>query len=374
VGLACAVVVAQFRRQIGSVAMKKISLVLLCVATNFLLMTSVLAAPLRLSDMADILPEWPVAASEAGGRFILSDSPEDVEREGILYQDKVKGEVRLFFHHVNVMSEKKRIVAMLFNSGSVSAKVEVLRYGVSGPDLDYLRAGRAIQGEYLRADKQYKIDLAPGKSVLLPTGKSFPALSPQMILTGMIDFRTDQEVRLVVAAIPEQGDPASLVSLYDVVPVARWKPHLRGSFAHGDRLLIGKRAYDPAVDGAVAITIGDGEIDTFLEGRDVTNGKAVRNQGNYGIVYRILIPTTGKGKVRCYLNPRGGVYAGWVAVKTKLEHRVIGTPSKTLSFGADTLAAFELISEFAAGESLWVTMSPPGASNLPVRLMLVPTP
>ena len=352
--------------------MKKATFFLWLTMIHVFLMSSVMAAPLKLSDMADILPEWPVTTSEAGARLILSDSPEDVDREGILYQDRVKGDTRLFFHHVNVMSDKKRIVTLLFNSGKVPAKVEVLRYGVSGPDLDYLRAGRAIQGDYLKAAKQHKIELAPGKSAVLPMGKPTPALPSQMIFTGMIDFRSDQEVRLVVAAIPEQGDPASLVSLYDVLPLAQWKPHLRGSFDHGERVMVGKRSYNPGEDGPVAITIGDGEIDSFLAGRDATSGQDVRNQGNYGVVYRLLIPTTGKGKVRCYLNPRGGIYAGWAAVKTKLEHRVVGTPSKALSFGSETLADFELIAEFQAGESLWVTLSPPGASNLPVRIMLVP--
>ena len=134
------------------------------------------------------------------------------------------------------------------------------------------------------------------------------------------------------------------------------------------------RTYDPMTDGPVAITLGDGETDNFLTGRDATNGQNVRNEGNYGVVYRIMIPTAGKGKIRCYMNPRGGTYAGWLTVKTKLGERMIGTPSKALAFGNTTLADFELIAEFPAGESLWVTFSPPGASNLPVRLMLVPGP
>lgn len=336
------------------------------------LMRVAMAAPPRLAELADLLPEWPVVVSEAGSRLILSDSPEDVAQEGILYQDKVKGDVRLFFHHVNVMTEKKRIVVMLFNSGNVPAKVDVLRYGVSGPGPDYMKAGRDIQLDYFRGDKPNKVEVLPGKSVILPAGKVSPALAPQMILTGMIDFRTDQEVRLVVAAIPEQGDPASVVPLYDVMQPAQWKPHLRGTFAHGDRVLGGKRPYDPGSDGPVAITIGDGDVDSFLSGQDVTNGKAVRNQGNYGVVYRLMLPTVGKGKVRCYLNPRGGAYTGWAAVQTRTEHKLVATPSRTFAFGIDTLADFELIAEFPAGELLWVTLSPPGASNLPIRLMLVP--
>ncbi len=351
---------------------KRVLLVL--IVMNLLIFPCALAAPAHFSRMAEILPEWPVTTFEAGVRFILSDSPEEVQQEGILYQDQVKGNMRLFFHHVNAMPENKRIVAMLFNAGSVPAKVEVVRYGVSGPDLDYLRAGRAIQGDYLKAENQHKMQLAPGQSFLLPGGKAGPALSSQMLVTGMIDFHTDQELRLVVAAIAEQGNPADLVSRSAVLPPITGKPHLRGSFAYGDRVLMTENVYDPGVNGPVAITIGDGKTDAFLAGKDATSGVAVRNEGNYGVVYRVLIPTKGQGKIRCYLNPRGGVYAGWAAVKTRWEYKLVGTPSQSVYFGDATLVDFELIAEFPAGESLWVTLSPPGASNLPVRLVLVPAP
>ena len=329
------------------------------------------AAPrLSLSDMADILPEWSVTTSEAGGKFILSDSPEKIEREGILYQDKVQGDVRLFFHHVNAMPESKRIVIMLLNQGSKPAKVELVRQGVSGPDQDYLRAGRAIQAEYFRGMTLQKFEVLPGKALRLPPTKQIPIISSQSIFTGMLDFRSDQEVRLVVAAVPVDADPAVFVAQAEVLPPG--KPHLRGTFGHADRVLMATRSYDPSVDGPVAITLGDGQTDTFLEGRDITTGQNVRNEGNYGVIYRIMIPTTGKGKVRCYMNPRGGVYAGWLTVKTKQGEKIVGTPAKSLSFGNASLRDFELIAEFMAGESLWVTFSPPGASNLPVRLMLVP--
>ena len=332
---------------------------------------SAVAAPnLSLRDMADVLPEWPVTTSEAGGRFILSDSPERVERPGILYQDKVQGDVRLFFHHVNAMPEAGRIVVMLMNNGTKTAKIELARYGVSGPDSDYLRAGRAIQADYFREANPQKMEILPGKTLRLPPTKQITAITPQAIYTGMIDFRSDQEVQLVVAALPVETDPALFITQAGVLPPG--KPHLRGTFIHADRLLLGSRPYDPSTDGPVAITLCDGETDAFLKGFDATTGQNVRNEGNYGVVYRIMIPTAGKGKVRCYMNPRGGIYAGWLTVKTRLGERLVGTPSRAASFGNTTLADFELIADFAAGDSLWVTFSPPGASNLPVRLMLVP--
>ena len=333
--------------------------------------TPAFAAPrLTMRDLADVLPEWPVAMLESGGRFILSDSPENVEREGILYQDKVRGDVRLFFHHVNAMAEGKRIIVMLLNNGTAPVKAELLRVGVSGPDQDYMRAGRAIQADYFRGMIPQKLDILPGKSLRLPPTKQIPTIAPQAVITGMLDFRVDQEVLLVVAAVPVDVNPTVFIAQATVLPPGR--PHLRGTFAHADRVLTAKRAYDPSTDGPVAITLCDGDTDAFLVGRDVTTGQNVRNEGNYGVIYRIVIPTTGKGKIRCYMNPRGGAYTGWLSVKTKFGERMIGTPTRAATFGDSSLADYELIAEFAAGESITVTFSPPGASNLPVRLMLTP--
>ena len=331
---------------------------------------TVVAMPLNLRDMADVLPEWPVTTSEAGGLFVFSDSPEEFFSEGILYQDQVKGDARLFFHHVNGTSDKKRVAVILTNHGEKPAQIEVARYGVSKPDHDYLRAGRAIQADYFKGGKPFKPQVAAKSSVLMQEQKQVPVLPPTAILTGMIDFHSDQPLQLTVAAISEQGDPLILVKNLSVLPPG--DPHLRGTFQRADRLMLGKRSYNSVEDGAVSVTLADGELDPFLTGRDATNRLAVKNAGNYGVVYRVLLPTTGKGKIRCYFNPRGGVYAGWLRVKTKAESRMVGTPSRGGFFGHETLADFELLAEFMAGESLWVTFSPPGASNLPVRLLLTP--
>lgn len=42
-----------------------------------------------------------------GPKLLFSDSPETVYRNGILYRDKVEGDVRLFLHHVNGVTGKK---------------------------------------------------------------------------------------------------------------------------------------------------------------------------------------------------------------------------------------------------------------------------
>lgn len=351
----------------------KIRIGLCCACLWLWLVLPVFAAmPLSLRDMADILPEWPVTSIDTGGKLIFSDSPEMVEREGILYQDRIRGNVRLFFHHVNAMPDGKRVLVMLQNKGKASAWVEMLHAGVSGPDTDYLRAGRAVQADYFKETRPQRFEIQPGKSLRLPPAPQIPTIAANTILTGMVDFRSDQEVQLTVALAPVQTEPAAFLAQAAVLPPG--KPYLRGTFPHADRVIAGSRPYNPASDGAVSVTLGDGEIDTFLLGEDATNGRSVRNDGNFGLLYRITLPTAGKGKIRCYLNPRGGAYAGWVTARTKQGEKLVGTPSKGLVFGHFSLADFELIAEFVAGDTLQVNLSPPGGSNLPIRLMLVPAP
>ena len=50
-----------------------------------------------------------------GPKLLFSDSPETVYRNGILYRDKVEGDVRLFLHHVNGVAGKKTLAVMLKN-------------------------------------------------------------------------------------------------------------------------------------------------------------------------------------------------------------------------------------------------------------------
>lgn len=61
------------------------------------------------------LTEWKVINSSLGGSLLLSDSPEMVMADGILYQDTVTGNIRLFFYHVNAMADARKIDVLLEN-------------------------------------------------------------------------------------------------------------------------------------------------------------------------------------------------------------------------------------------------------------------
>lgn len=68
-----------------------------------------------------------------GPKLLFSDSPETVYRKGILYRDKVEGDVRLFLHHVNGVAGKKKLAVMLKNTDNLRpVTYKITRSGAAG--------------------------------------------------------------------------------------------------------------------------------------------------------------------------------------------------------------------------------------------------
>ena len=191
---------------------------------------------------------------------------------------------------------------------------------------------------------------------------------------------------MTVVFCPENADPAAFVTGARLLP--RDEVALRGTFPNMNRTIKAKRAYRPERDGIVYIPIGDDRSDLYKEGWDATDGKAARNEGNYGVTYRFEIPTRGETPTHLWLSPLGGVYAGAVRVRCGDEERLVATPTDRLFFGEKSPGGlpevfdremkltpdFELadLGLFPAGEKIIVEYSPPGASNLPALLILAP--
>lgn len=69
-----------------------------------------------------------------GPKLLFSDSPETVYNNGILYRDKVEGDVRLFLHHVNGVAGKKKLAVMLKNTDNLRpVTYKLTRSGVEMP-------------------------------------------------------------------------------------------------------------------------------------------------------------------------------------------------------------------------------------------------
>jgi len=318
------------------------------------------------------LPEWTTTISSYGGKLLLSDSPEIVPNDGVMYQDVVEGDVRLFFHHVNGTNEPKKIVVLLENTTDTLANVTVYQYGLGGPSYDYLEAGKKVQFDYVSDQDVYLLAVSGKEARSLIASLEESIVAPNMLVNGMYDFKTDGPVNVKVMMMPVDADIREFASTAKVLPADVAEYRLRGTFEGKDRLVIPGQVYDAEKHGVVAFTLADNKLDPYVKGIDATDGTATTNYGNYGIVYKVFTPTVAKGKISYYLNPRGGEYAGWLGLKYRhQEEYAIATPADKISFGA-TVNDNAYLGTYDGGKSLWITFSPPGASNLPIKMIIAP--
>ena len=167
------------------------------------------------------------------------------------------------------------------------------------------------------------------------------------------------------------------------------KVALRGTFKGMNRTISAKSAYDQQRDGLVYIPLGDDEYDRYKQGVDATDGSQAVNYGNYGVMYRLELPTMGSQPVQVMLTPLGGVYAGAVRVEEDRQlAKVVHNPTGRLFFGDVTPANLELhlgknviltsdfelshMGSYKPNRNFALQYSPPGASNLPVLVILAP--
>ena len=320
---------------------------------------------------AEQIPEWPVNSLSYGGKLLLSDSPENVPGNGIMYQDTVSGDARLFFHHVNSTAIPKKVVVLLTNHGKNTAHVNVYQYGLGGPGSDYLAVGKQAQTSYMANSDVYTVEVPAQGSALLADTLKYITVLPGQLVNGIYDFKADAPVEVKVMMMPVTADSVKFAATAQILP--KDKDRLRGTFDKPDRMLVPTKVYNPQTDTKVAITLADNHVDEYIHGRDATDGSATTNYGNYGVVYKIYIPSAYNGKLACYLNPQGGEFAGAVSIKYRYRYLpLVAVPKDRTYFGGGTANDYALLGTFDGGQSLWFNFSPPGASNLPVRLVIMP--
>lgn len=319
----------------------------------------------------DNLPELEVINSPRGGTLLLSDSPEMVAADGILYQDKVEGNVRLFFYHVNASNDVKKMDVIVENTSRNTAHVTVSRHSLSGPDYAWMSVGKEAITSYLAGSEAYQINIPAGGAMPLSASMSDNVLMPNMLINGIFDFVTDQPVTVKVIMLPVLEESKKFSKTAKILPPDQ--VHLRGTFAGANRQIVPAQPYDPVLDGLVALTLADNKIDPYLEGIDATDGSKVVDYGNYGVVYQILFPSRSIGKIAYYLVPMGGEYAGAIGIKhPDVKWSPLAVPPNMVYFGKNKSGDSAFLGTYDCGDTLSFTFSPPGASNLPVRIVVVP--
>lgn len=346
------------------------AIAVLCVSVLSYQSLWVSAAMVRGMDLYYV-PEWPVTVSQDTSKLLLSDSPEMVQEEGILYRDQVQGTARLFFYHVNAMSSARKIDVLVENKNKQPAHITVNRHSLAGPAYDWMAVGKGALRSYLAVGKPYQIVIPAGgmQSLALEIGET--AMLPNMLINGIYDFTTDLPVNVAVMMMPLLADSDVFYKTAKVLPVDEYR--LRGTFSGANRQITPVRAYDAARDGMVTVTLADNRFDRYVEGVDATDGSSALNYGNYGIVYDINFPSKAQSRFSCYLVPQGGPYAGVLGVKSPgYMWSPLETPKGQLYFGRKDANDSAFVGTFDGNRSLQFTFSPPGASNLPVALVFVP--
>ena len=82
-----------------------------------------------------------VTSIDNGGKLLFSDSPELVDKDGIMYADTIQGIARLYCYHVNNTNSPKSIFFFLENNSAEGVSVEVGKYGLALPISDYFALG-----------------------------------------------------------------------------------------------------------------------------------------------------------------------------------------------------------------------------------------
>ena len=342
----------------------------------------------KKSSDPNMMHKLEVKSSDSGGTLLFSDSPEYVRENGILYSDVVEGDGRLLFYHLNESNVNKRIAVIVENLTNKPNTIFISRGVISEPSSNFLKVGKSVQSEYMQETFNYSLYLDENDKDLLIDDINKRLIKPGQLIYGVYDFNAAKKVRISVIMYPQDENPLEFIKKAKVLP--KDKHQLRGTFNKMNRTINVNKTYDPDEDGIVYVMLADDVNDLFKMGIDATDGSKVKNFGNYGVNYTINIKTKKDKKARICLTPLGGYYAGAMKVHYNGETNLILTPMDRIFFGDKTprepetvkkvreeclslmTDTIELAELGTYSGKVTFEYSPPGASNLPVHLVLMP--
>ena len=364
--------------------LKKIFTATMTLLTSISMTFQAFAAPKNFT--ATDMKRLTVDVVDTGGTLIFSDSPEYVKRNGILYTDTVSGDARILFYHLNDTGVKKKLAVIVENVYPAENKIEITRGGFALPDDNFLSVGKATQLIYMQNNFHDTIKLAEGERKLFQAEMDNVTINAGHLIYGVYDFTTLGPVKIYVMMYPHNSDPIKFLNAATILPKDEHK--LRGTFKRMNRTIRLRRIYNPAADGIGYVKIGDNVTDIFKRGIDATDGEEVVNYGNYGVHYTLEFRT--KAATRFCLSPLGGYYAGAMRYYHGSKTGTILTPQGKIFFGDKKVnepASLKKLRE--EGDAVFTSQlelselgtysgkvrfeySPPGASNLPVNIILLP--
>lgn len=288
--------------------------------------------------VANVLPGYedykqikPYEVLEEAGTLILSNSPETVKENGILYQDQFVGKGRLVFHHVNATyKENQKLIICVTNLSPKSQLFIVDREGHTPPHNHYIEAGNQLIRAYFKCTTSKVFVMKPYESILIYDSAHLN-WKPQMVLSGMMDVYANDRVQVTFAFMEKEKSVEAINVL---------KPLERDLAPRGTFKCLTKYQYIELKGKQDIYYLIEDEVDDWLRGRDGLTGKEAINYGNYGVLYKIKLIAEEDATI--FICPRGGVFQGTVywedgqkyliarkhAFKTKKERIKIGKIKK----------------------------------------------
>lgn len=289
----------------------------------------------------------------------MSDSPEVVTTNGILYQGEFAGEGRVLLHHINGFSEsealKKRFVLVAENTSSEPVSIRVGQEVIKGPVEDVLYLGQQVLYDYWKSTSSRTIELAPGQKIALydSTNKNW---CKEQCISGIMNLETTAPIQLTTAVMNRTDDLSQVSSL----PFLNKSIHVRGTFEGTVRY------YDLVIERNKPTQIVLGEAsDEWVSGFDAITGEWIQNKGNFGVTYRFTL--TAQEDTGIILNPRADVFRGaikWVDTGTYL------APNAGYFMGQNKKAV--LLGVIKKGETRVLEYMLPNGSSAPVLLGFIP--
>ena len=326
-------------------------------------------------------------------QMAFSDRPEYFRTgDGIASQDVVTpGHVRFYTYHVPIPADGKarRIISLFENMGDAEAKL-----------VFNARSEPAIGGDYGAIAKEGMTALLSntGKGEVMtipPHGHEIlkqndPVNQPDLLAHALLDFTTDQPLRISVAQVTAtrdlQADVASIASLPKLSLVYKGKSDSsgRGLFPTADfDVSFANTPYDTAT-GPVQVIVANGKSSPWIEGVDGISGEKTTDKGNYGVIYHLKLKfksTDGRGVAMLLTTSRfESEYCGLIAAAVRVNDGknpggVIPMPRGDVRFhGIPQACVIQTFDAPANGgeRTIELDYTPPGACCLPTPILLVP--
>ncbi|MGL6173403.1 MAG: hypothetical protein ACRC1P_02190 [Cellulosilyticaceae bacterium] len=234
------------------------------------------------------------------GVLVMSNSPESVKEEGILYEEVVKGKGRLLVHHINhIKEENKRLVVLAQNKSSKRVDFTIKNKIFRGPSKDVLAIGQRVLYDYFNKGNGVHVNLMPEETYII-----YDSLKDKWkydeVISGMVDFEGEGCIKYIVASINQETQIEQVPNM----SLAKRDVHPRGTFEHLAKYYNIKL---DKVDQNTKVVIGGTEAE-WERGKDTLTQKNSINRGNFGVTYHLRI--TAEQDTAVILNPRGNMFRG----------------------------------------------------------------